>query len=79
MKISKKILDELIEVNREVWQVKSVTIKHCLDKCREIGHENKIDSILCERLCGLISTYVRCNTTNETIYKAIEMLGIEIE
>lgn len=86
MTISKKTLDELIETYRKFWQnnIKegSLAFQQFLEKSREVSHKLELQTnrkIWDTRFCDLVSVYVRCNATNETIYKAIELLGIEIE
>lgn len=83
MKISKQTLDEAIQTYRE-YLAKNLH--------NALGDKFFHQCVRLEKACyvydndfyavyfyNIISTYVRCNATNETIYKAIELLGIEIE
>ena len=84
MKISKKMLDEAIELVRKSWAMTAegkdgyYESRKAWGKMRKLSEclENQIDEYAFN---AIINTYVRCNATNETIYKAIELLGIEIE
>ena len=85
MKISKKTLDEAIETYRE-YLAKKLN--------NELGHKFFHQCMRLEEECyvydsnfymtvvdfyNIISTYIRGKATNETIYNAIELLGVEIE
>lgn len=83
MKIDKNTLNKLIEVCKEFWAAtNSIKLDACLDKIREISHELEVQTggIMWDtRFSDLVSIYVRCGSTNEIIYKAIELLNIKIE
>lgn len=83
MTISKKTLDEAIIFIRDYWDIanlkdKDTKLNWSYVKCDKLSKSvmNKISS--CD-FHDIISAYARCNATNETIYKAIELLGIEIK
>lgn len=83
MKIDKNTLDKLIEVCKEFWaETNSIKLDVYSDKIRKISHELEVQTggmMWDTRFSDLVSIYVRCRSTNEIIYKAIELLNIEIE
>ena len=78
MKISKKMLDEAIELYKE-YAAKdfshNIYVKH-FRLVEELLSNIPITALI---VSELISIFVTCEKPNETIYKAIELLGIEIE
>ena len=85
MKVSKKTLDEAIKIGRKYQDSKLLdSYGHkFFDICKSLAKETyHIDNPFYMRtdyFWSIILTYIKCNATNETIYKAIELLGIEIE
>lgn len=85
MKIDKNTLNKLIEVYREFWATdtnNSKKLDTCLSKINKVSHELEVQTggIMRDvRFRDLVSIYVRCDATNEIIYKAIDLLGIKIE
>lgn len=77
MKINKQILDKAIKLYRKFYNSGDIKI---FDKfvviCREIGFGlERYPS----QFADLIRIYVFSEATNKTIYKAFELLGVEIE
>lgn len=85
MKISKQALDEAIQTYRE-YLAKNLHnalgdkfFHQCVRLEKECYVYDNNFYMTVVYFYNIISTYIRCNATNETIYKAIELLGIEIE
>lgn len=88
MKISKKTLDEAIKLGREYVVEDTYTrdnIKY-YDKCTKLEKEANSDIDWEKDVCfsavyfyEIIEICAQLNKPNETIYKAIELLGIDIE
>lgn len=82
MTISKKTLDEAIKDIRDFWDITNLKNKDKIlnsshKKCEKLS--KSVGNISHHIFLDIISAYVRCEANNETIYKAIELLGIEIE
>lgn len=79
MTVSKKTLDKFIEVYRKFWKTEETVYLKCIgDYCRTL--ENQTDYIISwVSFSEIVGSYTKYNATNETIYKAIELLKIEIE
>ena len=78
MTISKKTLDEAIKLYKEYVAKDfshNIYVKH-FRLLEELLSNINITAINVSELIGI---FVTCEKTNETIYKAIELLGIEIE
>ena len=85
MKISKQTLDEAIKIGRKYQDSKLLdSYGHkffdiCKSLAKETYHIDNSFYMRADYFWDIILTYIKCNATNETIYKAIELLGIEIE
>ena len=85
MKISKQTLDEAIQTYREYLAKKlhNALGHKFFHQCERLEKECYVYDnnfyMTVVNFYNIISTYIWCNATNETIYKAIELLGIEIE
>lgn len=85
MTISKKKLDKTIDLCRKYLKEMCPThifkefYKQCDNLAESLKSDNNSDKINQDCFCDLIFVYVHCEMSNETIYKAIELLGIKIE
>lgn len=84
MTISKKTLDEAIDLGGKYWLSRDKeSYDNFFNKCKEIvievrGCNNTLG--FCVSIFQVFDTIFRnVSEDNETIYKAIELLGIEIE
>lgn len=83
MKISKNTLDELIFLQRVYWNPNTPTsvTDNLFEKRKALSDSLQKQTeweIYVNTFIDLTAVYVCCNATNETIYKAIELLGITI-
>lgn len=83
MTISKKTLDEAIKLYKEYWGIETTDICAYVILMKLAQIANDLELQVNKKVSGaefrnIISVYAHCEATNETIYKAIELLGIKI-
>lgn len=82
MKVSKQMLNKAIGLCRTYLKEMCPThifqefYKQCDNLAESLNNSNKINQ---DCFCDLIFVYVHCEMPDETIHKAIELLGIEIK